>query len=69
MYLLFVISLIPGVGISALIIGAIFGRRLSWKFGSWGSWQEYTSRMRLLDIIGIVWICLLGFVYLYFRFK
>jgi len=68
-YVLFILSLIPAVGIAALIIGMIFGRRISWKMGSWGSWQEYTTRMRLLDGIGVAWICLLGLVYLYLRFK
>jgi len=68
LYVLFLLSLIPAVGIAALIIGAIFGRRLSWKLGSWGSWEEYVNRMKFLDGVGITWVCLLGIVYLYFRF-
>lgn len=62
-YLWFVISLIPVVGVAALIILTIFGRRISWERGSWASWEEFQSRMRLLDILGVVWILLLVGVY------
>lgn len=67
LYFLFLLSLIPAVGIAALILGVIFGRRWSWRFGGWGSWEEYQERMRLMDVLGGVWICLLIGVYFYLR--
>ena len=63
-YLWFVASLIPIVGIAALIICTLFGRRLAWKFGGWESWDEFQERMKLLDIIGILWISTLIAIYL-----
>ncbi len=68
LYLWFVLSLIPPVGPFVLVLCVIFGRRWSWKHGSWTDWEEFRSRMRLLDILAGVWAaCLLG-AYLYFRF-
>jgi hypothetical protein len=63
-YLWLIASLIPVVGIAALIICTLFGRRLAWKFGGWQSWEEYQERMKLMDIIGIIWITLLITIYL-----
>ena len=68
LYFWFILSLIPAVGIAALILCVIFGRRWSWKFGSWSSWKEFQSRMRILDVVAIFWICFLMGLYLYFRF-
>ncbi|MBU0531672.1 MAG: hypothetical protein ABIG32_00440 [Candidatus Uhrbacteria bacterium] len=68
LYFWFILSLIPVVGIAALIIMVLFGRRLSWKAGGWGSWEEYQQRMKLLDIIGIVWISILIGAYLIARY-
>ncbi len=66
-YFWFLISLIPVVGIAALLLNVIFGRRWSWKYGGWGDWESFVKRMRLMDAIGVGWIVLLGCVYLYFR--
>ena len=63
LYLLFIISLIPLVGFVALFVGAVFGRRLSWKHGSWSDWEAFTTRMKWLDALGIFWVCLLFMVY------
>ena len=67
-YLWFVLSLIPIVGVAALIICTLFGRRLSWKTGGWSSWNEYHRRMRLLDIISVIWVIILVVVYLTVRY-
>ena len=67
-YLWFIASLIPVVGIAALIICTLFGRRLAWKFGGWGSWEEYRQRMKLLDVVGIIWILILLSAYLIARY-
>ncbi len=64
-YVWFLISLIPVVGIVALFACLLFGRRWSWKYGGWGSWEEYRERMRLMDGIGFAWVALLGVLYLY----
>ncbi len=66
-YLWFIASLIPIVGVAALIVLTIFGRRISWERGGWASWAEFQSRMRLLDRIGIVWIGVLILVYVLAR--
>ena len=68
-YFWFLISLIPIVGIAALILCVIFGRRWSWKYGGWSDWEEFVKRMRVMDTIGVAWIVLLGLVYFYFRFN
>lgn len=67
MYLLFALSLIPVVGLIPLIFGTLFGRQMAWKFGGWRDWQTFRQRMRLLDIVGIVWIALLIIAYFLFR--
>jgi len=58
-YLWFIASLIPIVGIGALIILTLFGRRISWERGGWASWEEFQTRMRVMDIVGVVWVLLL----------
>jgi len=68
LYFWFLLSLIPVVGIAALIIMVLFGRQLSWRAGGWGSWEEFRNRMRILDIIGIVWISILVGAYLIARY-
>ncbi|MBI5794662.1 hypothetical protein HZA87_06335 [Candidatus Uhrbacteria bacterium] len=68
LYFWFLISLIPVFGIAALVLGVIFGRRWSWKYGGWSDWEEFVNRMRMMDVIGVVWIGLLAVVYFYFRF-
>lgn len=67
LYLLFVFSLIPIVGIPILVIATLFGRRLSWKFGSWSDWGEYQKWMKIMDWVGICWILLLVVVYFVFK--
>ncbi|MFH1252958.1 MAG: hypothetical protein V1664_01345 [Candidatus Uhrbacteria bacterium] len=67
LYLLFLFSLIPVVGIPVLVVSSLFGRRLSWKFGGWSDWQEFQKWMKILDIVGVIWISLL--VISYFVFK
>ncbi len=59
MYVWFLVSLIPVFGLIALFACLFFGRRLSWKQGGWSSWQEFQSRMKVMDIIGGVWIAIL----------
>jgi len=68
MYFWFLLSLIPIVGIVALMISIFFGRRLSWKYGGWSDWNEFTKRMKYMDMLGIVWLVILGVVYLSARF-
>ncbi len=59
LYVWFLLSLVPVFGIVALILCLFFGRRWSWKQGGWSSWEEYTKRMKLLDILGVAWIMFL----------
>jgi len=66
-YLLFLLSLIPVVGIGVLIVSVLFGRRLSWKHGEWGSWEEFEERMRWLDLMAIAWVGVLGGTWLFLR--
>ncbi len=66
-YLLFLLSLIPIVGIGVLIVSVIFGRRMSWKHGEWTSWEAFEERMRTLDLIAIAWIGMLGAIWLLLR--
>lgn len=66
-YLWFLASLIPIVGIAALIVLTLFGRRMSWARGSWASWAEFQKRMRLMDAIGVAWILILVAVYFLVR--
>ncbi|HBP00524.1 MAG: hypothetical protein UU48_C0008G0021 [Candidatus Uhrbacteria bacterium GW2011_GWF2_41_16] len=69
LYFWFFLSLIPLFGFIILFLLFLFGRRWSWKYGGWGSWEEYQSRMRFLDLIGGIWFLGLGVVYLWIRFK
>ena len=59
LYVWFLLSLVPVVGIVALFACMFFGRRWSWRQGGWASWEEFTDRMKLMDILGIAWICFL----------
>lgn len=68
LYVWFLISLIPAVGLVALFACLIFGRRWSWKQGGWASFEEFQSRMRLMDTIAIAWVVLLAGVYVWRRF-
>jgi len=68
LYFWFLISLIPVFGLIALFVGVFFGRRLSWKYGGWSDWEEYVDRMRLMDIVGGVWVAILVASYLWARF-
>ncbi len=67
LYIWFVFSLIPIIGLVALFVLLIFGRRLSWKQGGWASWEEFRSRMRLLDMIAVGWMVALVAAYLWIR--
>ena len=67
LYVWFLISLIPVVGIVALFACLFFGRRWSWKYGGWSSWEEFTSRMRFLDALATIWIIGLISGYWYLR--
>ncbi len=68
LYVWFLISLIPGVGLVALFACLFFGRRWSWKYGGWDSWQQYTQRMKLMDHLGMIWIGVLFTSYLWTRY-
>ena len=59
LYVWFLISLVPVVGIVALFATLFFGRRWSWKHGGWANWDEFKDRMKLMDTIGIIWIVIL----------
>jgi hypothetical protein len=67
LYILFLFSLIPIIGIPNMIICILFGRQLSWKFGGWSDWQEFQKWMKILDGLAIVWILILVGVYFWFR--
>lgn len=66
-YLLFLLSLIPVVGIGVLIVAVLFGRRLSWKHGEWASWEEFEERMHWLDLMSFVWIGILAIAWIFLR--
>ncbi len=68
LYVWFLISLIPGVGLVALFAGVFFGRRWSWKRGGFANWNEFRQRMRILDILAISWVVLLVGLYIWRRF-
>ncbi len=68
LYLLAILSCIPIVGIPVLGGSLLFGRRLSWKYGGWPSWEVFQARMRLLDVLGMAWILALLGAYFFFRF-
>jgi len=59
LYLWFLLSLVPVVGLALIFVLLIFGRRLSWKQGGWGSWDEFVMRMRVLDALGALWLVVL----------
>ena len=59
LYVWFILSLIPVVGLALIFVLLIFGRRLSWKQGGWGSWEEFTNRMRILDAVAALWLVVL----------
>jgi hypothetical protein len=67
LYFWFILSLIPAVGIAALILCVIFGRRWSWKYGGWSSWETFQERMKLMDFLGVMWITILAVIYLFAR--
>lgn len=67
MYLWFILSLIPVVGLVALIVCVIFGRRWSWKQGGWSDWETFHQRMRLLDAVAVIWIIGVIIMWLYLR--
>ncbi|PJA46735.1 hypothetical protein CO172_03640 [Candidatus Uhrbacteria bacterium CG_4_9_14_3_um_filter_36_7] len=69
LYLWFILSLIPFFGFVVLFVLFFFGRRLSWKSGSWASWQDFEQRMALMDKIAIGWILLLVGIYFWTRFS
>lgn len=68
LYVWFLISLIPAVGLVALFACLIFGRRWSWKHGGWASFDEFRARMRLMDIVAVIWVLLLISIYLWRRY-
>lgn len=67
LYLFFLLSLIPIVGIPVLVICTLFGRRMSWKFGSWSDWDEFQKWMKIMDLVGVAWIVILAIVYFWFK--
>ncbi len=66
-YLLFLLSLIPVVGIGVLVVAVLFGRRLSWKHGEWASWEEFEERMHWLDLLSFAWIGIVAIAWLFLR--
>jgi hypothetical protein len=68
LYFWFILSLIPAIGIAALVLCVMFGRRWSWKHGGWSSWEAFQERMRLMDFLGVMWITFLGIFYIIARF-
>ena len=68
LYVWFLLSLIPGVGLVVLFACLVYGRRWSWKYGGWASWQEYTDRMKTMDYVGMIWVGILLATYLYARY-
>jgi hypothetical protein len=67
LYLWFLLSFVPIVGILVLVALLIFGRRWSWKYGVWASWEDFTRRMHLLDLIAVLWVLILVGVYFWAR--
>ncbi|MEI6511241.1 MAG: hypothetical protein WCO25_04330 [Candidatus Uhrbacteria bacterium] len=66
-YLLFLLSLIPVVGLGVLVVAVLFGRRLSWKHGEWASWEEFEERMHWLDLLSFAWVGILAIGWLFLR--
>lgn len=67
LYVWFLLSLIPIAGFVALFACLFFGRRWAWKYGGFSDWEEFKSRMRLLDVLAAIWICGVMIGYLYLR--
>jgi hypothetical protein len=67
-YLWFIASLIPILGFVALGVMFLFGRRLSWRFGGWDSFEEYKKRQTTMDVVSCVWLAILLSAYLLLRF-
>jgi hypothetical protein len=67
LYVWFLLSLVPVVGIVALFACMFFGRRWSYKQGGWASWEEFTDRMKLMDRIGMAWVAILLISYFFAR--
>lgn len=67
LYLWFLLSLVPVIGIAVLILCLFFGRNWSWKYGGWKSWSEFQARMKWLDLIAVIWVIILAGVYLWVR--
>jgi hypothetical protein len=67
LYVWFLLSLIPIVGLVVLFVLLLAGRRLSWKSGGWGSWEEFRSRMKMLDLLAAAWFLMLIVVYVVLR--
>ena len=68
LYVWFLLSLMPVVGLVALFACLWFGRRWSWKYGGWESWEVFEKRMRTLDLVALVWIGTLFLVYVVNRY-
>lgn len=68
LYVWFLLSLIPLIGLIVLFVCLFFGRRWSWKYGGWASFTEFRSRMRLLDSIAVGWVLLLIALYIFRRY-
>lgn len=69
LYIWFLISLVPGVGLLALFVCLFYGRRWSWKQGGWDSWEAFTDRMQLMDRIATAWFVGLLTAYVLARFR
>ncbi|MBI2475011.1 hypothetical protein HYV69_01155 [Candidatus Uhrbacteria bacterium] len=67
LYIWFLLSFVPIIGIVVLFILLIFGRRWSWKHGAWASWAEFQSRMRFLDWLAVLWLIILVGIYFWTR--
>ncbi len=67
LYVWFLLSLIPIVGFVALFALLLFGRRWAWKYGGWSDWDEFKSRMRLLDVLSVIWVGGVMVAYWYLR--
>jgi len=69
MYFWFILSLIPIVGFVPLIVLTIRGRQLSWNTGQWENFEVFKRRMRILDIVALVWLIIIVGVYLFIKYK
>ncbi len=66
-YMWFIVSLIPVVGLAALVVMFLFGRRWSWHVGGWENFEEFKKRQRLMDTIAYVWLVVLLVGYAWLR--